>query len=574
MPVPEPSRRSAPRPIFRAQHGPETLVFALLTAAASIMLAGYVLDLAGLRMHPGVLACVALLASAISVLRWSDVSPAGDESRDQSGVETWCFLAVVAVTGAYLIWLASPSLLPVTIGPDVVHHLQLIHVIQRTDRLAHDPALGPYLLEMMNYTPGSHILAATIARWLRVDALRVVQPITALFTALKLGMLYLLALRVAPGSRSGRTSRSGPAERSASNRSAPFAAVAAPMLAFVPSVYTLGSSFHFFFYAQVISEAFAVGMLLAAAAWERTGARRFLVAFAACGVGVFLAWPVWLGPGTAAMGFVILCAPIRWRARFLAGLTAFTPIAAVAAVHAVRHAEAGRILTSAGAVTAPAVQAFSVGFLVCAAVGAAVAVRARAARPVVLFLAVTIGQALVLAMASDSVYMPFKMMYLAVFPAAVLGALALMALANAVKWPAQWAGAAAIALPLVGAALLLPGRIPVVRAQSPINEPAYAAGLWARDHLDVSCIDYFSRHWLTGYWLHLDVFGNPRVSDRMREETFELRDTIGKWVAGGGLRYGIVEHPEDIPRELRGEITTLRTFGSAAIVQNLRGRCP
>jgi hypothetical protein len=62
-------------------------------------------------------------------------------------------LVVIASAAGYLFWLASPSLLPVTDGPDVVHHLQLIHLIQRTHRLAHDPALAPYLLEMTSYTP-------------------------------------------------------------------------------------------------------------------------------------------------------------------------------------------------------------------------------------------------------------------------------------------------------------------------------------------------------------------------------------------------------------------------------------
>jgi hypothetical protein len=51
--------------------------------------------------------------------------------------------------------------------------------------------------------------------------------------------------------------------------------------------------------------------------------------------------------------------------------------------------------------------------------------------------------------------------------------------------------------------------------------------LWAREHLPVGCIDYFSRRWLTSYWLHLDLLGNPKHSVRMLNETFEFRDTGG-----------------------------------------------
>src|SRR4051812_408033 len=195
------------------------------------MASGYVLDAAGLPMPPlllGVLGAVTGIA-AFRAYRETDAADAPGSLV--------LFLLVTACACAYLLWLASPSFLPVTTGPDVVHHLQLIHLIQRTHRLAHDPALSPYLLEMMNYTPGAHILAATTGTWLRIDAVRVVQPIAALFIALKIGLVYLLALRAGDGLRGARVS-----------------ALAAPLLAFVPAVYTLGSSYEFFFFAQVISE--------------------------------------------------------------------------------------------------------------------------------------------------------------------------------------------------------------------------------------------------------------------------------------------------------------------------------
>jgi len=172
-------------------------------------------------------------------------------------------------------------------------------------------------------------------------------------------------------------------------------------------------------------------------------------------------------------------------------------------------------------------------------------------------------------------YLPFKMMYLVVFPCAVLAAVALGWTVHAVAGRVPRLGRAVAVVPVVLALSFAAPRVPRVRQKSPINEPAYAAGLWAREHLPPACIDYFSKHWLTGYWMHLDVLGNPRASARMRAESFEFHDSAAKWLQGRGLPYGFVENLADIPRELRPEMVPVHTVGSAALVRNLRSAgCP
>jgi hypothetical protein len=515
------------------------------------MAAGYLLDLAGLRINPLALAAAAG-GAAVAGFRGFRREP-GTPARD----ELAGFSAVVIALGAFLLWRAWPALLPVTDGPDVVHHLQLIHLIQRTGRLAHDPALNVYLLEMMNYTPGSHILAATIAAWLRVDALRVVYPIAALSVALKAGVLYLIARRVIRGPRD--TVR----------------ALAAPLLALLPSVYFLGSFSQFFFFAQVVSETFAAAMLLAVVSWAGTRERRYLWLFAVLGVGAFLAWPVWIGPPVLTLLATMALGSGRSRARVLDAVIAIGPIASVAAVHVALHAGGAAIIGSSGAVTRPSVPAFGVWFLVLAAGGCLLAVRAPAVRPVVVFLFATLLQAAVLAAldwraGSTSFYMPLKMIYLAILPGAVLGAAFLARAADAAAAGLPAARAIAIVAPVIVAALLAEGRVPRTRPSSPIAMSAYEAGLWARENTPPACIDYFSRHWLTGYWLHLDVLGNPRLSDRMREESFEFRDSVGKWIQGRGLPYAIVEDLAAVPRDARVDMIPLRRFGLAAVVRNTR----
>jgi hypothetical protein len=392
--------------------------------------------------------------------------------------------------------------------------------------------------------------------------LRVLQPLAAMFTALKLGMLYLVALRIVPGSRS-----------------APVAALAVPVLALVPAVYTLGSSFHFFFYAQVVSETFAVGVLLAAVCWSQSRATAHLVAAAVCGIGVLLSWPVWMGPAAITMMFVVLRAPMPWRSRAAAAAVALGPPIVFGVVHTVLHSEGGRILVSSGAVTEPSVAAFGAAFLGLAACGALLSVRMRSVLPVAIFLAAVLLQAVALAVlavraGTRGFYLPFKMMYLGVFPAGVLGGVVLLVVAEYLSVRVPRVRAAAVLLPLVVAVVLVSGRVPLVRQKSPMTMAAYRAGIWARDHASPDCVDYFSAHWLTGYWLHLDVLGNPRESDRMRVETFEFRDTAGKWLEGRGLQYGIVEDLDAIPHELRPDLAVLQSFPPFTFVRNLRGRCP
>ena len=66
----------------------------------------------------------------------------------------------------------SPDFLPTGSGPDLVHHLALIEYIQEHWRLVHDVRLSEYLGEMVDYTPGLHLLVALAAAWIPgVDAL-------------------------------------------------------------------------------------------------------------------------------------------------------------------------------------------------------------------------------------------------------------------------------------------------------------------------------------------------------------------------------------------------------------------
>ena len=512
------------------------------------MAAAYVFDLAGLPIFPLVLLFVAGAAAVTARVLLQPRFDAGS-------------VAVAAAVFGYALWIASPSLLSVTNGPDVVHHLQLVHFIEKTRHLPHDPALSPYLLEMMGYTPGAHVLAAAAGRLLEVDPLRIVYPMAALFVAVKAGTIYALARRlIAPAPGAG------------------IVALAAPVLALGSSTYFLGSFVQFFFLSQVVSESFAIAMLLALVRWRQLEEDRDLVALGACAVGVVLAWPVWILPAGLTAAIVMLTAPSPRRSRWMVLAATLAPAALFAAIHQMTHRGAEGIVTSSGAVTVPSMAVFGPAFLLLAAAGAVLAVRARAARPVVVFIAATLAVAGGLAAlgaraGSGSLYMPFKMMFIVVPPAAVLGALALAKAAEAVVRLLDLKGARALAvaiLPVVVAVLLARGRVPLRPVTGSLSLPAHDVGVWARDHVPPACIDYFSKYWLTGYWLHLDVLGNPRLSDRMRQETFDFPDVAAKWIQGRGLPYAIVEDMTAIPREIRPEMEAMHRSGSFVLVRNRR----
>jgi len=535
----------------------EAVAASVLAAPAAVMIAGCVLDVVRLPLAPGLLALAGAIGGAATFRAVLRSSP-GLESP-HPWLAAGIFLSIAAAVCGYFLWLASPSLLPVAAGPDIVHHLSFVHTIQRTHRVPHDPAMETYLGEMVYYTPGSHVLAATIATWLRVDAMRVIYSVMAGSIALKSALIFLVTLRILPESRSA------------------ISAIAASMLVMVPAEYFFGSILKFGFYAQVVSETFAVGMLLAVVLWGRTVARIWLFVFAMCGSAAFLAWPLWVPPAMLAFLFYVLMRGPAITDRLRDVLIAFGPIVLVGLLHVSTHRGGASIFASVGLAPVPSWQVFGAAFIAMAFAGTLMALREPVARTVVVFAAAIALQAIGLAAlnrlaGSSSLYLPYKMVYLLVLPGAVLAAYSLAQLTAFVSSRSRFLGSVSWIIPILIAALLMWGRIPRERQHSPITESSHGAGVWAREHLPVACVDYFSRHWLTGYWLHLDVLGNPRVSPRMRVETFEFRDTVAKWIEGRGEPYAIVEDVSSLPHEVRPGMATLYRNGPVAVVQHA-GRC-
>src|SRR6185295_16491835 len=173
--------------------GAETVAVSALSLLIAPVIGAYLLDRVGLAFTP-VPMLVLAVASAAGTGLW--LSKHVVVVRRPG--ELMVFAAVVCAAFAGLLWLARPNLLPLGTGSDLTHHLLLIQFIERHWRLVHDTAVEAYLGEMMQYTPGSHILTALAGAWARTDGFHAVHSVVAASVALKAGFVFLIALRLMP----------------------------------------------------------------------------------------------------------------------------------------------------------------------------------------------------------------------------------------------------------------------------------------------------------------------------------------------------------------------------------------
>jgi hypothetical protein len=475
--------------------------------------------------------------------------------------DTAAWLAVVSLSGAYLLWLAWPSLLPIGGGSDLTHHLILVGYLEQHGTLVHDLAASePFLGEMRLYTPGTHLLAVLTGIWSGTDGVHTLHPLVAAMTALKAGFLYLVTRRLL---------REAPART-------PLAMLAA-LLMFVPTAYVLGSFSHDSFLAQVVAEGFAVAMWWAAACWDERPSAAAATLFAVFGTGALLVWPVWIGPpvATFAVAALVRSNP-GWRDRCWHAALAIVPIAVVFAYHTSGHAAGLGIARTTGAVIEPAVALFTPALLAVAVLGIAVAAPRREGRTLVLFTAMILLQsaalfALARTAGAGSPYMALKMFYLLPYPIAVGAA---NAIALAWRWvPPRMATATAVVLAITIAAALARPLAAVKHPALVVSEPLLEAGRWARANGAAACADYIVPTADTAYWLHLAVLGNPRMSDRTAAlDAYSARTILGQWVEGRGQPFAIADLLL-VPAELRERTEIVAQFGGAAVLKRPGADC-
>jgi hypothetical protein len=534
--------------------GAEAVAASALTLLASAIVSAYLMDWVGLVIAPLAVLVVSLGAAAAAFRRlrrgssWA-VAPIGT------------FAAIVCITFAWLMWLARPDFLPTGSGPDLAHHLSLLEYIQTHRRLVHDAALGAYLGEMVDYTPGSHLLAVLIGVWFRSDALHAVYPTVAATVALKAGFVFLIALRLMP-------------------RQAPRIAFAtiAVLLLFLARVHFVGSFTEQSYLAQVVSELFAVAMWWAVVVWDERPSSDAAVLFALAGVAAFLTWPVWTGPLLLLLAATIVRhAGLPLPTRLAHAAIAALPIAAAAAIHGSRHVGGFRMVGTGGFAIWPTPDVLGWWFIAFAAAGVLFCLAERRARGVALLVAAIALQAGALFLTArssgaEAPYLSLKMFYLAVHPLAIGIALMLSAACafaiRALRMPARrgtllaWAIAAVVAVVVTRPLVAAPRPRPIVR------QPVLDAAQWARAQMPPGCIDYLVVDGYTAYWLHLAVFGQPRASGRAtNDDTFSANKGLVRWILPDGLPLAVTDDFESLPRDIRTNVDVLARFGPAAVVK-------
>ena len=526
---------------------------------AATPLVAYAMDWCGLGIRPFAVFPVSLAIAASVFL-------ATRRAVESDREETVAFAAIVVAVLAWLLWLARPSLLPLGSGPDLAHHLLLIDYIERHAALPHDPQLGAVLGEMVSYTPGTHLLATLAGAWTRTGGFRTVYPIVALSVALKTGLVFLIARRMMPAG-APRT---------------PFAMTAAVLL-FVPRDYFMGSFTELSFLAQVVSELFALAMWLAVVLWDERPSAFATDLFALSGMATFLAWPVNLGPPMLVFAAVVAFrTDVKLRTRVSTLVLGVAPIAAVATIHASGRMYALAIVRVPGFVDYPTIAMFGWWFLLIAGAGEVAAATQRRARTTALLVAAIAVQAAVLYVVATMdgaprPYMALKMAFLVIYPLAVAASLTLGwvwsvvqvrlrlfratssdGLSRALPWSFVVILAIAVARSLVAA----PRPKPIV------STPLYVAGAWARANVTPGCVDYLVNNLYTAYWLHLSVLGNARATPRSGDDnTYQPRQTLNRWILGGGVPHAIAEDFEGLPKDIRTSVDVVARFGPAAVVK-------
>ncbi len=527
--------------------GAEAAAASSVSFLATAIIAAYIGDAIRLSLHPTVILLLSVAAAGAVAVR---LRPRATDAQGDLPAAA----GIVGAVLSWLVWLAWPHMLPTGSGSDLTHHLQLIEYIDRTGHLVHDRTLSAYLGEMIDYTPGSHLVAVLVGRWLRTDGLHAGYPTVALSIALKAGIAFLIALRILPR---GTTRRP--------------LALFAVLLLFVPRAYFAGSFTQHWFFAQVVAELFAVTMWWAIVAWDQDATAGAAAMCGLAGAALFLTWPVWLGPALMTLAAIALLGrdvPMSVRARHMA--LAGVPIAAVAAIHMSGRIGAAAIAGTSGFVISPTAATMGWPLLVAGAVGTVRTALDRRSRAVAIFAGAIVLQAAALAAVaaraqSDTPYLALKMFYLMIYPLAVAGA---AAVSLAVGRTARHGSVLAWTITVALGALVARDLALAPRPRPVISDSLRDAGRWTLAHVPPQCVDYLVADDDSAYWLHLAVLGNPRASPRsLDSDTFEPRLALIRWVLAGGLPYAIVEDFDALPRDIRTNVDVLARFERAAVVK-------
>jgi asparagine N-glycosylation enzyme membrane subunit Stt3 len=175
--------------------------------------------------------------------------------------------------------------------------------------------------------------------------------------------------------------------------------------------------------------------------------------------------------------------------------------------------------------------------------------------------------------------MAFKMVYLLIYPLAVLAACGVGVVFARLMTRAPNAGGLAAASAWFLVVLLAAAAREQFQTLRPrvavVSQDLELAGRWARAHVEAACFEYLVPNADTAYWLHLAVLGNPRLTARTADNgTFDPSRNVLRWMQPGGLPYAIAHLPT-ASKDVLQDADRLEDFGTAAVLRRTSpASCP
>jgi hypothetical protein len=577
------------------------LLSGLGSAIAGIVVVGIVAGRLGMPIYGGWL----LGAAGLAALPQLRALLRGGWERDWRSFAAMA-VGIVAVGGAGLA-LAWPSLLPLGLSVDAVHHTQLINwIVDHAALPAASRDMQGLLGEMSVYPVGLMLVVIAAADLVRQPALETLYPTAAILGGLIAGLVVLLAS--ASSQLNGETEQRQPTHPARSLRGFRhslftfLALLAGPLILLIHRTYLLEAYIDHSYYTMVLG----VFLVLLAGAWLIIPARISWFQFGLVLAALVGTYPLW-APLAAAFAAIVLLSSNRkptllptedegrmtkplqqtvfrlpsklWSYfnrivllsitydRVSAGVLAFGPALALALLDLVPRLKGGQaVLAHQGLVTMPTIQRLAPLMLALPAVFALLG--SRRGRRLAGFAGLGLGLLLALAFAAQlgraASYHSYKMLFVLLPIAAAILSAACLRLAGArqrVKQGLVVAGA--LALGFTGSFHTPPGQLIHL-----IDPNLVAAARWLRANQPQQATKAIAINVPNGpiaYWIQIGLLGQRRDRVEPRMATImSARPSVESWFIDQHLP----------PIAIVGEFTQplegmdiLARFGSVAVVQ-------
>ena len=539
------STKSTSRPLSSLTALDATLA-ALFVALTAVLFAGFLLRRADLPLTlPPLLGAV---AGALALLTLALFLRRQRLTWDPAQLVA-VGLVAAAVGGAYVAF-AWPTFYPTATSTDFANHFRVIEAIVESRTVT-----------VGGYPQGAHLLVAFACWASGIAPLRLIAPAAAAFVWLAAVFTVATTSSLLCGSRCR-----GPAT------------VASGLLLFQAYGYFVHQFTTAFFLSHIGASMWLVAGFYWLVRFRATRDSLFSGLAALCLPALILTYPHWSAVAVAAGALFFLIddgVALRWRIAISAIVVAVSLVALLGFLRDLMIPLLTlRIVMGEGAVVTPTVGEFGAAWVALALAGLVITLgrwREHAA-----LLAALAGIAATMAVAYagaafqlNAYYYAYKLWHPAIYPLAVLAAIALARLAEMHR--ARIPSRGGLASLLVGAALFLPACfLPLQTAwqranwHPTIDENVYKAAVWARQNLGGEPITFIVAYWNTPHFLHVGVLRRNEADLGPRYDALRRAD-VDRWVQpSDGFTYAITDDVTVEP--LQGATVEFRS-GDAAVLR-------